>query len=44
MKLEINENENYLFEMANVLGRKVKVPHKLLFLSSFHLIKKLVTL
>ena len=31
MKLEINENENYLFEMANVLGRKVKVPHKLPF-------------
>lgn len=31
MKLKINENNDYLIEMANVLGRKVKVPHKLPF-------------
>jgi len=30
VKLQINENE-YLFEMANIRGKSVKVPHKLPF-------------
>lgn len=35
MRLKINENnmveKDYIFEMANMLGKKVKVPHKLPF-------------
>ena len=31
MRLQINETNDYMIEMANVLGRKVKVPNKLPF-------------